>query len=389
MSDMAYRIRDVMAGKEVPIDKPLEKPAPTPEKGVAGGLFAETEEKAPEPASEETGLTFGRVQDSYRFSPKGRIRVNQAVMAFDMGDADGDGRAELLVLTREKLLLYQKREEYYVLVDTYNPSMGEGFLKVSIGDTDGDGKGEIYLVSLYGDRARTTVVRWEGKFSVLHRQYGHMRSVRQGSSVRPILLFQDSHADPFFRGSVFLMKHEGADRFTKVDPLPELKGAQFYTLAHHDLDGDGVAEWVGLGNEDRLGVWSDAGERLWTGDDRLGGTNNTIRVGRKRGFADVPWPTKFNARLVVSDLNGDGKPEVLAADNRAFLTDKLDVTVYTKGRLVAFRLDGTNLMQAYATGEIGYCVMDIQTGGQGIFIAAQKGKYEQITKGFGYVFWFD
>lgn len=389
MSDMAYRVRDVMAGKEVPIDRPIEKPAPPPEKEVAGGLFTETDDKPPEPVSEEAGLTFGRVQDSYSFSPKGRIRIGQAVMAFDVGDADGDGQAELLVLSRTKLLLYQRKEDYYVLVDSFEPSMGEEFLKVSIGDADRDGKTEIFVVSLYGERARTTVVRWQGKFTRLHHHFGHIRTVRQGSSGRPILLFQDSRIEQFFKGSVYMMEQRGDDRFEKGDALPKLDEAQFYTLAPYDMDGDGTDEWMGLDDEDRLSVWNHAGKRLWTGNNQIAGTNNAIRVGRKRGFADIPWETVFNGRIVVSDLNGDGKPEVLAVDNRAFLTDKLDVKWYTKGKLKAYRIDGNTLTQAWATGEIGYCVMEIQTQGRAIFIAAQKGKYENISKGYGYVFWFD
>jgi hypothetical protein len=313
-------------------------------------------------------------------------------MAMDTGDVDGAGEAELVVLTRDKLLLYQRQEASFALKGTLKAGMGDIFLKVSVGDADHDGKAEIFLVSQYGDRARSTVYEWAGAFKRRDRRTGHLQVIKEAGGGAQVL-FQDSRIDQFFSGKIYVMNLNGEGKFAEKRELPAPKNVQFYTLARHDLDKDGAAEWLGLGapglsEHAGLLMWDSEGKVLWSGGGKLGGTNNAIRVGSAPP-GDLAPRISFNPRLVITDVDGNGTPEVLAVRNIALIEKVQDLKVYTKGKLSGFSMEGAALAPAWSTREISYCISDIQADGDTLFLAAHKGRIPNVlVKEYGYVMWF-
>jgi len=359
---------------------------------TAKGLFSELGQENQGPAAIEKGLSFKPTKESQVFKPAAEISLDMAVMAFDMGDLDGDGKVELVIVGRKKLLVYQREGKSFVLNDILKASWGEDFLKVSVGDTDDNGIQEIYLVSRYGTRARSTAWEWTGDFGRLHRKTGHIRVVKLPGGSKSLLLFQDSRVDEFFSGRIYVVNYEKKGKLTKRQKLPELRGVQFYTLGLFDLDKDGNPEWLGLGepglgDQSRLYVWDQQGNILWSGDKKLGGTNNAITLGETE--PGQPRRIPFNSRLVITDIDGDGNKEILAIKNIPLIKHLLNFKVYTKSRLIAYRIEGTSLFPAWATGEIDYCLTDMQAEGRTLFLAAHKGKVLNIGKESGLIMWFE
>ena len=389
LSDVAYTLRALIQGREIlPARKIGEPAASLPEPQIAKGIFSKTASDKQGPKDIEKGLLFKPTREYQGFKPTGKIRVGATVMAFDMGDLDGNPGVELLVLERKKLHLYVRQGASFALKDTLKAGFGEDFLKVSIGDTDNDSAEEIFLVSRYGERARSTVLKWDGKFKRLDRRIGHMRIVKNPASNKSLLLFQDSKIDEFFSGRIYDCEYKNKGKFTKNVRLPELKDVHFYTLALFDTDTDGDPEWIGLGDESRLYVWDKQGAVLWNGDKHIGGTNNAIAIGNAPPGEPPPRIT-FNSRLLVTDIDGDGKREILAIKNIPLVEHVLHFKVYTKSNLIAYRVDGTYLSPAWTTGDIDWCVTDMQVDGQTLFIAAQKGKFTNIGKGSSQIMWFE
>jgi len=386
LSDVAYQLRAIIEGKEK-VDQKMETKAailPEPEKGEE--VFPKVERDKAEVI--EKAHFFRPDREHQDFKPTGKISIKMAVMAFDMGDLDGDGKAELVILGRKSLLVYQRRGESFALRDSLKAGFGEDFLKVSVGDADNDGIAEIYLISRYGTRAQSTVLEWAGGFKILYRRTGHLQVVKDAGGSKSLLLFQDSRVGEFFSGRVYVMDYEKKGQLTKTQKLPELKGVQFYTLALFDLDRDGAPEFLGLGKESRLHVWDKEGEILWSSDKKVGGTNNAIRVGTATRLYQPPR-IPFNSRLVITDIDGDGDNEILAIKNIPVIDHLRNFKAYKKSNLIAYRADGTSLYPAWTTREIDYCLTDMQTDGRGLFLAAQEGKLGKITKGSGLIMWFE
>lgn len=394
LSDVAYKLRALIEGKEMPAKNTAGKPAKEkaavlPKPLTAKGIFSQIESDNQGPKAIEKGLLFKPTREYQGFKPTGKISVGMSVMAFDMGDLDAKAGVELLVLGRKKLLLYARQGASFVLKDTLKAGFGEDFLKVSAGDTDNDGMAEIYLVSRYGIRARSTILQWDGKFKRLDRRAGHMQAVKDPVSGKALLLFQDSKVDEFFSGRIYIMNYENEGKLTKKERLPKLKGVQFYTLALFDTDKDGDPEWIGLGDESRLCVWDKQGEVLWSGDKHLGGTNNAIALGDAEP-GELPPRIAFNTRLLVTDIDGDGKREILTIKNIPLIEHVVNFKVYTKSLLIVYRIEeGQRLSPAWTTGDIDWCLTDMQAQGQTLFLAAQKGKIANVGKGSSQIMWFE
>jgi len=385
IADVANRFRGLIEGTTV-AKRPLVGPAPStqgPEPGA--GLFSKL---GAMDAGNEQGGFFRPVRQTAGFEPTGSLSLQMTVMSFDVGDLAGDGNLELVILGRKELRIYAKKGSSYHLMDTLKPSFGEDFLKVSVGDVDGNGKAEIYLVSRYGLRARSTVYEWDNTFRKLDRLTGHLRAVRQTDGGRPVLLFQESKVDAFMGGDIRFMDYAKKGGLTEGKPLPRLKDVRFYTLMPMDLNKDGISEFLGLGDEDRLYVWDSKGVELWRGDKAMGGTNNAIRLGKSTP-GDLPPRIPFDPGLVFTDIDGDGRKEVIAARNIPLVEYTRDLKIFTKSQLIAYNHQGATLIPGWDTKEISYCLVDLQAHAGTLFLAAQKGKISDLMAGSSRILWFD
>jgi hypothetical protein len=397
MADVAYQLRAVIEGRVVPARTVQpQKPAPAgveaeAETETAKGLLSKLTGEGEATPVTERGL-FYQSQPAQRFEPTGRISVGTTVMAMDTGDVDGAGEAELVVVSRDKLMLYQQQETSYVLRETLEAGMGETFLKVSVGDADNDGRAEIYLVSQYGDRARSTVYDWAGGFKRRDRQSGHLLVIKDGAGPAQ-LLFQDSKTNAFFSGNIYTVELNSEGEVAGKEVLPTPKDVQFYTVVRHQLNKGGAPMWLGLGEpglseQAEILMWDSQGKVLWRGGGDLGGTNNAIRVGQAPP-GEIPSRISFNPRLVITDVDGDGQQDLLAVRNIPLIDKMQDFKVYTKAKLTGFTLEGAALVPAWSTPEISYCVSDLQADGGTLFLAAHKGQVANVlTRERGYVMWF-
>ena len=388
MADVAYQIRAIIEGKEIPTQKMAGRVGVLPEGETTKGLFSRSQQDKQGPMVEK-GLLFKPTREAQGLEPTGRISLNMSVMAFDMGDLDGDGEAELVFLDHKRLFIYSKREGTFVLRDSLKSALGEDLLKVSVGDVNNNGRAEIYLMSCYGSRARTSVYEWAGGFKRLYRRTGHIQAVRYPGGGKSLLFFQGTKMNEFFSGRIYYMNYDQGGKLTKGEKLPKLEGIQFYTLALFDINKDGKTEFLGLGKGSTLHAWDKQGKLLSRSGKKVGGTNNAIRVGLRDEPGGLEPRIAFNSRLLVTDVDGDGNNEVLAIKNIPLIGHTVEFKVFKESVLIAYRIDGMRFIPAWTTKDINYCLTDMQAEGKTLFLAAQKGKVSDLTKGSSRIMWFD
>jgi len=391
-SEVADQLRTVIQGKE-PSPGKAPKPSVSPKESPAKALFSKWEQERAQIPGEKGNIYFKPTSEFRPFKPSGTIPLNMEVMSFDMGDLDGDGNVELVIVGRKKMVVYRQEQKSFVLLDTRNASWGEEFLKVSVGDIDKNGMAEIYVVSLYGTRARSTVFERAGEFTRLAGMIGHLRTVKDPLETNSLLLFQDSKVNEFFSGPIYRMKYDKNAGLTKSKALPPMKGAQFYTLLSPHPDPDESTEWIGLGEPDlneksKLHLWGRGGAALWRGKRNLGGTNNAIRLGNSpRG--DLPPRITFNSRLLLTDVDGDGSKEILAVENIPLMEHARDFKVYTKSRLIAYERQDSGFLPRWETGKIDYAVTELQASEQALFLSDHKAQIANIGKKSSLILWFE
>jgi hypothetical protein len=372
LSDVVYDFRALAAGVDVRKQR------------VAAG---------PGPEEETKGLFFKKTTESSGFRPTGRASVKVGVMSLDVADLDGDGQPEILAMSRDTLMIYGRRENTLVLKETHRADRGEEFLKVSAADIDGNGRPEIYLVSFYGKRAHTSVWEWPGKFTrKLDRQPGHYHVLRNHGGGLPTLIFQDSGIDNFIMGKIWQVGYDQGGKLARRDPLPEMKGAQFYTLTLYDYDRDGRLEYLALGearldNSSPIGIWDLTGKPVAKLDEKLGGTNNFIRAGETKPDAQPP-PNLVNSKIAVMDVDNDGKKEILVIANNP-LVGFLDFVIYYDGSVIAYKTEGGSLVQAYKSGKIKFCLTDMTVYGNTLYVSGDEAEILNIDEGKGRIMWYE
>jgi hypothetical protein len=371
LSDIVYDFRAVAAGVDI-------------RRQASAGASGEKEGK---------GLFFKRTADSYAFSPTGRASVKAGVVSLDVGDLDGDGQSEIVVLSRDALMVYERKEKSLVLKDTFRASRAEDFMKVNVADVDGNGRAEIYLVSFYGNRAQSSILEWAGKFTrKVDRQNGHLCVLRNQSGGRPSVLFQNSGIDRFFEGPIFQMDYDNAGKLVRKDVLPGLKNAQIHTLTLFDFNRDGRLEFLGLGqpnldHSSPLLAWDPQGNPLIRVDEKLGGTNNHIRSGPTGPDAPPP-PQLVNSRIIAMDVDDDGKKEVLVVANNP-LIGRLDIVVYYDGSIIVFKTEGGALVQAFKSGKFKFCLTDMQVQDKTLYVSGEEGAISNMSEGAGRIMWYE
>ncbi|MBW2066282.1 MAG: VCBS repeat-containing protein [Deltaproteobacteria bacterium] len=367
IADIAFQFRSFVEGRDIWAERlAVSAPFPGGEGAGTGGLFQRPARPAPD------------------LRPTGRLTIRMKIMAFDAGDVDGDGISEWLVLGRDKLLVYARKGKALETLGTLEPGRSESFLKVSAGDADDNGRAEIYLVGRYGTRARTTVWEWDGSFKKLYRITGHIKALKVPGRGKPLLFFQDSKLGSFFHGRIYLMDYDGRGNLERRRELPSFKkGVQFYALIPLDVSTPEPRTFLGLDGDSYLRIWDREGKILWTGAEEMGGSENIINVEADRDDPGLPGKdTLLNGRIILMDLDGDGKREVLAVKNIRLSNLLKDLLVYTKARLFAFKVQPSALVPAWTSRTVKYVINDIQADGSTLVIAASK------SRGTGQLLWF-
>jgi hypothetical protein len=366
LSDIAYDIRAVISGIDL---RPQKKEGP--------------------PAGPESvmGLFYKPGAVGREMTPAGRVPAKMGVMSCDAGDLKGDGQVELLVLGQDRLLVYGRKEGSMALLDTLKSGLGEDFFKVSAADVDGNGKAEIYLVSAIGLRAESSIWEWNGKFRRILKTAGHLQAVKVGDA-KPLLIFQDSLVGQFFSGRIAVMTFNGA-ALTQQEVLPEFgEGIQFYTLAPLDPRRKQAAGYVGLTRDSYIGLWDGSGTLVWRSEEKVGGTNNLI-IPARYFDKDELIPIYINPRILVGDINHDGKNEVLVIDNIPAGKYTKFMKTIEKSNIVIYRVEPGSLVPVLKSPKISYCLTDMQVEGKTLYLAAQRGKMVQFGEGSGSVIWFE
>jgi len=372
LSDIVYDFRAIAAGADIRKQKSV----------------------GPGPEAETKGLFNKPTAESSAFRPTGRLPVKTGIMSLDVGDLDGDGQPEIVAVSRDALLVYSRKEKTLLLKGTLSADRSEEFLKASVADIDGNGRAEIYLVSFYGKRAQTSVWDWPGKFTrKLDRQNGHFHVLSNQGGGRPTLIFQASGVDKFFMGKIWQMGYDQGGKLVRGDPLPDIKGAQFYTLTLFDYNRDGKSEYVALGanrldNSAPLEIWDLEGKSLTKFDEEMGGTNNYIRSGPTGDDSSLPPANLVNSKIVVMDVDNDGKKEILVIANNP-MAGKMDIIIYYDGRIVALKTEGNTLAEAYKSGKIKLCLTDMQIYGETLYVAADEGEMLNLAEGKGRIMWYE
>jgi hypothetical protein len=309
------------------------------------------------------------------------------IKGLDIGDVDGDGKNELVVMDKNNLYVFKYDGEKLSLFQKIEQGYEHNFLTLDVADLNHNGHAEIIVTSVVEDDLRSFVLEYEeGKFRKVTEKAGWYFRVLEHPKEGPILLGQQRGSEGIPISPIYRMvwKKKSFEKGPKMNFPNE---TTIFGLTMADIRGKGKPEIIFLDKFDRLNIFSEDGKRQWKSRDRFGGTNNFYDTRRKydTGFKPQdapPWRVFIPGRILIRDLTGDGIPQIIVNKNE-FISGSLSerVKVYEKGEINGLIWEEDTLMPSWKTREIkgyiaDYQVRDVDNDGNDELVVAVVTPFE-------------
>jgi hypothetical protein len=97
----------------------------------------------------------------------------------------------------------------------------------------------------------------------------------------------------------------------------------------------------------------------------------------------------FNSRPVITDIDGDGREEVLVIKNSPSIEKLESFKIFVKATLTAFEIQGTELFSSWTSRDIEYCITDMRMAGKTLYLVGHKGHMSNFGKEIGRIMWIE
>ena len=348
---MAFNITVVMTGSA-----PSTNPTYT-------GRFSATDNKGASFTSEGPG-SAGFFRHSAKSGRKfgWKKNYNDFAIAMELADLDGNGSKEGYILTLTDVIVNKVGAKGFERVARVKGGVDVRNVSISAFDADGDGKEELYVSRLKGDFADSCILEKVDntfKFTTCGLPY-LLRGVDiEGDA--PVLISQGFRKEWGFSKKLFVMELDSKKGLKKAKRFKLPKGIDLYDFEIFDLTAEGENNLVTLEADRRIRIYIKKGRKWkadWTSPDKYGGSLNVVELLAGRQQGDVAEIVKLPSKLLRTDLDGDGLPELIIKKNEAggVFGDRSERARHFKsGTVRSLSWDGVTLEENWRTKEmVGY-----------------------------------
>lgn len=314
---------DIHAHPEKVFEQELGRTAavepPEVETPVSEPVYVEKPHSVESTAADVPNPTFIPVDQNK--STKGFVRIKNIqdrLIGVSLGDVDKDGNIETVAITEHELYVFRYERERFYKVGEVKHDYRNNHIGVDIVDVNGNGYPEIFVTSLNDDRTdvRSFILEYNGKEYVeIDTNLSWYFRVNEFPNRGKILLGQkQQQVNPSpFAAEIAEMNFSSAMYVPYKQALPPGE-ANVMGFAMGDIMNDGQFIGVAYTESDYLRVVDSAGKEIWRGSEYYGGTNLyfVTSTDPREGYNERQY---YPMRLIVRDINADGRYEVILAKN--------------------------------------------------------------------------
>ncbi|XOF34582.1 MAG: FG-GAP repeat domain-containing protein [Candidatus Electrothrix sp. YB6] len=293
---------------------------------------------------------------------------SSSALAMDIGDLNGDGQKELVVLEHGRLNLYHtgpnglRRIAAQLIAHHLAPH------RVYLADLDKNGRQEIYIGASNGTQPASQIIEWDGRmFRFLYQNAPYYLRPGTDAAGHPVLLGQAG--DWQGNGPLYRLVRENG-MLQQAEKLAVPPGLMLYDFIRVDLNQDGTMEFVAVTRQNRLAVFDSNGAKIWESGDIYGagrailGSLGSTADG-DRNPSNNPEARHLHTRLLTRDLDQDGKPEIIIGRNRLVTVKFLKRFSSFEGSSVcALRWNGSEMNTLWETPDVPSYTVDYQVIGE-------------------------
>ncbi|MBI5561678.1 MAG: VCBS repeat-containing protein [Deltaproteobacteria bacterium] len=309
----------------IALSAPPAAPAPPaaavkPAEPKAVAKPAEAAKTAPETAKDDGFLVKPAVPSQGKSGGKGGP-FNGFYMAMASADLDKDGGPEFFLLGKDSVLVLRRKDGFEAVKEIKTPAADNAAITAI--DTDGDGNAEIYVSGVLNNGPSTSVIEWkDGGYRVTQSGIKWLVRAMRDASGHAALAGQRFIRGEGFYGAPRVLKMQGGalvDAGAFTEGLPSR--ADIYRTEVFDATGAGSAQAVVLDQRGYIRIYDMDGKDAWKETYRtkewFGGTLDRIEAAEDAPGAQKREPVFIEGGFMRSDLNNDGKPEVIVRRNNA------------------------------------------------------------------------
>jgi TolB-like protein len=290
----------------------------------------------------------------------------------DIGDVNGDGLNETVLIDAKSIYIYQKKENAFTLLQTIKGSPSDNYIAMDVADINQSGIKQIFVTNLRTETVDSFVLEYRNdKYVKIADGIRWFLRVINTSAGTPLLLGQARGIEKPFDSEIYeIVWSGGSYRQGKKQVIP--RGLSVYGLTLDTLSGVGKDKVIALNQDDYLCIYEPtekplwqlqtfggSDSLLWKSDENFGGSN--LYVENSQAYEDSDKKTFINLRILTYDTNKDGTREIVIVKNISSAARLFqNVKLFTAAEVYNLSWDGLGLLENWRTRRINGYVADYQ-----------------------------
>lgn len=299
-----------------------------------------------------------------------------------MGDVDGKGGREVVVIDENDITVYSLQAELRELWHIMGEKSGKP-LSIDILDVNGNGIAEIFVTSLVSDDraasdlqndSASALVRSRSMLNSYVVEYdpsGGYRKIAEGLPyfmrvAGNALLMQKYSGSSVFAGPVYEGEWE-AGKYVPKNALKLPETVNIYGFAYVDWMNTGEKYLVSFDDNGYLNMYNEQGTSLWTSPATYGSFEMSFR---EKSYSMVNPVTKWAVRSRLTPVNTSRGQEIIAVRKRPLL-EKVPGLGNVESEVYSLWWDGASMEEQLVLKDIPGTVTDYWIEGTNLFLVAR------------------